>query len=286
MPTDIILFSQCYALVVDHVAVTYSADGLVTVIPQPYVLPAATSSVLGGVKPDGTTITNVGGVISAPAVPATASVLGDVMPDGTTITNTAGAIKVTYGTAANTAAQGNDSRITGAAPTVSPTFTGTPAAPTASSAAGLGSTQLATTAYVRTGTITNDNAVTGEVGEYILQTVPIGSAVALTTAVPTNITSISLTAGDWDVSGLVQMAPAGSTITVSVRGTINTTSASMGQIFASDYPAAVAAAVINLTVPTIRLSLATTTTVYLVTNAQFTTSTLAGYGFIAARRIR
>lgn len=53
---------------------------------QNYVLPVATSSVLGGVK-----------------------------PDGTTITNSTGAVSVTYGTGANTAAQGNDSRITGAA---------------------------------------------------------------------------------------------------------------------------------------------------------------------------
>src|SRR5574337_1325285 len=54
-----------------------------------------------------------GGGTSAPT--ATATVLGLVKPDGTTIANTAGAISVAYGTSANTAAQGNDSRITGAA---------------------------------------------------------------------------------------------------------------------------------------------------------------------------
>ena len=56
---------------------------------------------------------------------ATSSVLGLVKPDGTTLTNSSGAISVAYGTASNTAAQGNDSRITGAAPKASPTFTGT-----------------------------------------------------------------------------------------------------------------------------------------------------------------
>ena len=45
---------------------------------------------------------------------ATSTVLGGTKPDGTTITNNAGAISVTYGTTAGTAAQGNDSRITGA----------------------------------------------------------------------------------------------------------------------------------------------------------------------------
>jgi hypothetical protein len=50
---------------------------------------------------------------------ATSSALGGVKPDGTTLTNTSGAISVTYGTAASTSAQGNDSRITGALQTAS-----------------------------------------------------------------------------------------------------------------------------------------------------------------------
>jgi hypothetical protein len=66
-------------------AATYSA-GTLNIPIYSYTLPAATSSILGGVK-----------------------------PDGTTIANSSGAISVAYGTAANTAAQGNDSRITGAA---------------------------------------------------------------------------------------------------------------------------------------------------------------------------
>jgi hypothetical protein len=58
-----------------------------------------------------------GGALGTPAsgsaanlTAGTSSVLGPVKPDGTTITNSSGAISVTYGTAANTAAQGNDSR--------------------------------------------------------------------------------------------------------------------------------------------------------------------------------
>jgi hypothetical protein len=57
------------------------------------------------------TITCTGGY-TLPA--ATSTSLGGVKPDGTTISNSSGAIAVTYGTAASTAAQGNDSRITGA----------------------------------------------------------------------------------------------------------------------------------------------------------------------------
>lgn len=84
-----------------------------------------------GVPGDGTvtsvsvvTANNISGTVDNPtSTPAitlllgagTASVLGGVKPDGTTITNSSGAISVTYGTTSNTAAQGNDSRITGPA---------------------------------------------------------------------------------------------------------------------------------------------------------------------------
>jgi len=50
------------------------------------------------------------------------------------------------------------------------------------------------------GTTTNDNAAAGQVGEYVSSTITGGASVALTPGVATNITSISLTAGDWDVS--------------------------------------------------------------------------------------
>lgn len=71
-----------------------------------YVLPAATTSTLGGVKPDGTTITVAedGTIQAVPAevynLPAaTTSTLGGVKPDGTTISVDAdGTIKTTYKT--------------------------------------------------------------------------------------------------------------------------------------------------------------------------------------------
>jgi hypothetical protein len=66
--------------------------------PAAYSLPTATTSVLGGVKVDGTTVTITGGVISAATgssytLPtATTSVLGGVKVDGTTITIASGVI--------------------------------------------------------------------------------------------------------------------------------------------------------------------------------------------------
>lgn len=141
------------------------------------------------------------------------------------------------------------------------------------------------------GTTTNDNAQAGSVGEYISSTVAAGSAVALTTTVTANITSISLTAGDWDVSGNVITNPAGSTVTVSVASAIGTTSATLplkpaGGGFAASYPSSVAGAFISDCLGPVRISVASTTTVYLMVNASFNTSTLGGYGFIGARRVR
>jgi hypothetical protein len=58
--------------------------------PGSYTLPTATPSVLGGVKPDGTTLTNTAGAISCTT--ATTSQIGCSKPDGSTITISAGVI--------------------------------------------------------------------------------------------------------------------------------------------------------------------------------------------------
>lgn len=76
-------------------------------IPSAYVLPTASTTTLGGVKVDGTTVTISGGVISAPAASvATASTTGVVKPDdvtigieedGTLVNNSAGCNCYIYG---------------------------------------------------------------------------------------------------------------------------------------------------------------------------------------------
>lgn len=141
------------------------------------------------------------------------------------------------------------------------------------------------------GTATDDNAAAGKVGEYISATVLVAAAVSLTSTMNADITSISLTAGDWDVSGNVITTAAGSTVTVSLLGWIAEVSATVptlpngGAFFALEYTAAAGnneASPVGMT----RLSLATTTTVYLSTQATFSGSTLKAYGFIGARRAR
>jgi predicted nucleic acid-binding protein len=60
-------------------------------------------------------------------------------------------------------------------------------------------------------TQTNDSAAAGKVGEFITSNIVVGSAVALTTGTAANVTSVSLTAGDWDVCGEVDLSTAATT---------------------------------------------------------------------------
>ena len=140
------------------------------------------------------------------------------------------------------------------------------------------------------GTVTNDNANAGYVGEYVSAAVAAGAAVALTTNVTANVTSISLTAGDWDVTGLVQYTPGATTSVTQLTQGSSSTSATVGAqgTFSKFVTAANVLTAVDpaWNLPVTRFSLATTTTVYLVAAATFTVSTLAAYGVIRARRVR
>lgn len=141
------------------------------------------------------------------------------------------------------------------------------------------------------GTIAADNACTGCVGEYIESNIASGSAVALTTGTPANLTSISLTAGDWAVGGGVVFNPAGTTTMTQFVASANTTSAT--------FPTSPAhGATFNFTLPFTtgqaqvfpigisRFSLSTPTTVFFVVQSAFAVSTMTAYGSFWARRIR
>lgn len=141
------------------------------------------------------------------------------------------------------------------------------------------------------GTATNDNATAGYIGEYVSSTIASGSAVSLTTNTTANVTSISLTAGDWDVTGVVDFQYGATTSITNLVGGSSTTSATLGArdtFFdfetAANVPTATADAA--FVIPTTRISIAATTTVYLVAQATFTVSTLKAYGTIRARRMR
>ena len=141
------------------------------------------------------------------------------------------------------------------------------------------------------GTNTNDNAAAGYVGEYISSDVPLASPLSLTSGDTLSVTSISLTAGDWDVSGVVSFIPAATTNQTLLIGNISLVNATLDATLGRDIrlatPPQVTGGTINsISTKNVRLSLSATTTVYLCALAVFTISTMTVYANISARRIR
>lgn len=131
------------------------------------------------------------------------------------------------------------------------------------------------------GTSTNDNAATGNVGEYLTGT--FSSTVNLVASTITNLMSVSnVPAGDWDAWAYALWQPAS---TLSCEMEITTTSASLTGIPLNGYrtsnpPAGNFCYEINHR----RLSLSATTTVYLVARCGGACPVLNG--FVALRRRR
>lgn len=140
------------------------------------------------------------------------------------------------------------------------------------------------------GTTTNDAASAGNIGELVSSYIASGSAVSLVNATAKDVTTISLTAGDWDVIAAIYFHPGASTSTaqmlVSPSTTLNTLDLTVGnfgevslvtQVLTGDY---------SVVSPPLRVSLSGTTTYHCVAQAGFTVSTMTAYGGCRARRIR
>lgn len=141
------------------------------------------------------------------------------------------------------------------------------------------------------GTTTNDDAAAGYVGEYLSAEVFSASPVALVNATPKTVVSRTLTAGDWDVEGLGGLIfPASTSFTsleLSLSTTTDTTSSwSTVHRGAAYVPGAGSAVQYPVKSKRVTVANGATTTIYLVINAVFTVSTLAGFGVITARRRR
>lgn len=143
------------------------------------------------------------------------------------------------------------------------------------------------------GTDTNDNASAGNIGEYSSATLSYASRVTMTSGVSQNITSVSLTAGDWDLTGQIKYESTGSPVTSYAQSSLSTTSGTLDSS-AEDHYAYGPALNANVTdisciLPNARFSLSATTTVYLVGNAAWTggsSPTVKAWGIITARRRR
>lgn len=135
------------------------------------------------------------------------------------------------------------------------------------------------------------SAAAGHQGEYISSSILIGSQVSLTSSSTAPITSISLTAGDWDVRGVVVFNPNAATTATSLTAGISFNSTIFGafgdenNINKLSIPFA-AGQFAYLNVGTMRIPLGSTTTIYLIAQAVFAVNTMSAYGFIGARRFR
>jgi hypothetical protein len=143
------------------------------------------------------------------------------------------------------------------------------------------------------GIASNTVASAGNIGELISSNIVVGSAVGLSNGTPANVTSIALTAGHWQLYGSICFAGGTSTSITSVFGAINGTTATL--------PTAPGGGAYMVDRSTLTLSsgqdycriigqmdvyTSGTPTEYLVVQANFTVSTLAAFGYIAARRVQ
>jgi len=134
------------------------------------------------------------------------------------------------------------------------------------------------------GTGTNDNASSGFVGQLVSSVIAFASAVSLSSGSDSNVTSISLTAGDWDVWGNISLT---ANIAMSSGfGWISTTSATTPDVSLYVGLSNQNAPFMGFSVPSQRFSFSTTTTVYLSTQCSFASGTGSACGGIYARRRR
>ena len=131
------------------------------------------------------------------------------------------------------------------------------------------------------GTTTNNSADAGSVGEVISSVVSPGTS--LTSTVSVNGTSISLTAGDWEVWGSCYFS--GLTMTLLTAG-ISQTSATLPDVGLTGSIGGTSLQSSNVVALPQPVKLASTTTVYMVANGTFTGACSLNRANIYARRVR
>jgi len=124
------------------------------------------------------------------------------------------------------------------------------------------------------------------IGEYISSYIVPGSAVSLTTNVISNVTSITLTPGIWDVSAIMDFrgSPTGTNLT----GSISTTSATRGLKGNSAFICPTMPNInsdISISIPSFRINVTSTIPVYMTASGTFSAGLLSVYGRISATRV-
>jgi hypothetical protein len=141
-----------------------------------------------------------------------------------------------------------------------------------------------------TGSNTNDSAAAGVIGETITATLAHSVATALVANTAKNILSISLSAGDWDVRGNINFnanMPANgasqSTAAISTTSLAQTDNGFLAYGILANPGGTTIPMGAAVGLPPRRISLLTTTTIYLVGNSSVAGT---GDGYIEARRMR
>lgn len=139
------------------------------------------------------------------------------------------------------------------------------------------------------GTATNDNAAAGFVGEYVQSTVSAQSVG--TSNQYEDVTSISLTAGDWDISAFIQFDANGASVTNNTFG-VSTTSGNSSAGLTGGVNSGIfinptaASSIISWAIPSIRVSLSGTTTHYMKLYKLYSVATPRVSARLSARRVR
>ncbi len=132
------------------------------------------------------------------------------------------------------------------------------------------------------------NYVPASQASVVSSAIAVGSAVSLSSTVASDVTSISLPAGDWDVEANVNFNLGSATLTTTVAG-ISLTTATIptdGSEAYSGLQLTTTSALDSVTVSRKRVSVAVTTTVYLVAKQTFSAGTSGAFGSITARRAK
>lgn len=168
------------------------------------------------------------------------------------------------------------------------TFTGSnggnPTIGTSAGNVGFSSAIAPSTTLGIVGTTLGDNASAGSIGEYVLTTG--ASGIALTNGTYSNLTSVTLTPGDWDLEGVCSLtASSATTAMICGLNTVSNTNPGGVQQTGVTYGSAVLGSSTIVT-PIVRFNVSTPTTVYVGGQSNFSSGTVTGQGWIRQRRVR
>jgi hypothetical protein len=137
------------------------------------------------------------------------------------------------------------------------------------------------------GVTDGSDAPAGYIGEY--KSIAVTTAVSVANNVATDLTTLTLAAGDWDVVGEAYFQASSSAGSDELRVWVNTVSATQptgdqgGLAIASTTSAGL---INNLTCSPLRVLSAASTLLYLSVNTNYGTGSMLVKGFIRARRMR